>query len=144
MIERKKYCRELRMSCFSVFLLFRGLVKMKLRLNTVSVALAALALRSQSAVSALRSGSESSMRVVDSDGGQAVVWAKGEQTFFLRAANETASFRCGENLILLRPFKGRHKRRRTQLRIRQIPYSLLALYPTQISTEDCKARPTRH
>ncbi|PHJ25820.1 sag-related sequence srs13 [Cystoisospora suis] len=79
---------------------------MKLHLTASAIAMATVALANQSTVSAVRSGSAHSAKAMDANGAaEAVVCTTGEQILHIKAANETASFKCGANLSLDPPFQ---------------------------------------
>lgn len=79
---------------------------MRLSLTPVGVAVAAVALSGQPTVSALRSGSEHAVKVMEVSATEAVVCSLGEQkTLAIKAANEIASFKCGTGLVLDPAFK---------------------------------------
>ncbi|PHJ17001.1 hypothetical protein CSUI_009181 [Cystoisospora suis] len=95
---------------YSLFLFFGrtsfliDLVNMRLRLASAGTALVAVVLSTKSGVFALRHGSQHSVRAMDAEGVGAVECKEGQRTLAIRAANDTVSFKCGENLILFPAF----------------------------------------
>lgn len=78
---------------------------MRLRLACVAVAVALVLLLGHGTASALRSDSDHAVRAMEVDAAQAAVCTEGQQVLAIKAANESASFRCGPDLILYPTFQ---------------------------------------
>lgn len=81
-----------------------ALVKMRLRLASAGVAMAAVTLSGQSVVSALRSSSEQGVKAMEVNDAAAVDCTEGQKTLAIKVPGETASFRCGQDAVLAPEF----------------------------------------